>query len=139
MNVENILLARGSARQREMAIRAALGAGRARLIRQMLTESILLAIIGGTAAGLARTSRLTGSIHLQNIPLHVNASFDWRVFAFAAVSALLTGLVVGLLPAFRASSADVNSGLHDGSQRDSFGIRRSGFRNSLRVSKWPAH
>ncbi len=137
MNVENILLARGSARQREMAIRAALGAGRARLIRQMLTESILLAIIGGTAGMLLGiwTSRLTGSIHLQNIPLHVNASFDWRVFAFAAVSALLTGLVVGLLPAFRASSADVNSVLHDGSQRDSFGIRRSGFRNFLVVAQ----
>jgi len=137
MNVENILLARGSARQREMAIRAALGAGRARLIRQMLTESVLLAILGGAAGMLLGmwASRLTSSIHLQNIPLHVNASFDWRVFAFAAASALLTGLVVGLLPAFRASSADVNSVLHEGGQRDSPGIHHPGFRNFLVVAQ----
>jgi predicted permease len=137
MNVENILLARGSARQREMAIRAALGAGRARLIRQMLTESVLLAILGGAAGMLLGmwASRLTSSIHLQSVPLHVNASFDWRVFAFAATSALLTGLVVGLLPALRASSADVNSVLHEGGQRDSFGIHHSGFRNFLVVAQ----
>ncbi len=137
MNVENILLARGSTRHREMAIRAALGAGRTRLIRQMLTESILLAILGG-AAGLLLgmwASRLTSSIHLQSLPLHVNAAFDLRVFAFAAMSALLTGLVVGLLPAFRASSADVNSVLHDGGQRDSFGIHHPGFRNFLVVAQ----
>ena len=135
MNVENILLARGSARRREMAIRAALGAGRARLIRQMLTESVLLAILGG-AAGMFLgmwASRLITSIHLQSLPLHVNASFDWRVFAVAAASALLTGLVVGLLPAFRASSADVNSVLHEGGQRSSFGAHHSGFRNFLVV------
>ena len=137
MNVENILLARGSARQREMAIRAALGAGRARLIRQMLTESILLAIFGGAAGMLLGmwASRLTSSIHLQSLPLHVNASFDWRVFVFADASALLTGLAVGLLPAFCASSADVNSVLHEGGQRDSFGIHRSGFRNLLVVAQ----
>jgi macrolide transport system ATP-binding/permease protein len=137
MNVENILLARGSARQREMAIRAALGAGRARLIRQMLTESILLAILGGAVGMLLGmwASRLTSSIHLQSLPLHVDASFDWRVFAFAAASALLAGFVVGLLPAFRASAADVNSVLHEGGQRDSFGVHHRGFRNFLVVAQ----
>jgi len=137
MNVENILLVRGSARQREMAIRAALGAGRAQLIRQMLTESVLLAILGGVAGMLLGmwASRLASSIRLQNIPLHVNASFDWRVFAFAATSALLTGLVVGLLPALRASSAEVNSVLHEGGQRDSFGVHHSGFRDFLVVAQ----
>jgi predicted permease len=137
MNVENILLARGSARQREMAIRAALGAGRARLIRQLLTESVLLAIFGG-GAGLVLgiwASRLTSSIHVQSVPLHVNVSFDWRVFAFAATCALLTGLVVGLLPALRASSSDVNSVLHEGGQRDSFGIGHPGFRNLLVIAQ----
>ena len=137
MNVENILLARGSARQREMAIRAALGAGRARLIRQMLTESVLLAILGGVAGMLLGmwASRLASSIHLQSVPLHVNAAFDWRVFAFAATTALLTGLVVGLLPALRASSADVDSVLHEGGQRDSFGIHHPSFRNFLVVAQ----
>jgi predicted permease len=137
MNVENILLARGSARQREMAIRAALGAGRTRLIRQMLTESVLLAILGGAAGMLLGiwASRLTSSIHLQSLPLHVNASFDWRVLTFAAASALLTGLVIGLLPAFRASSADMNSVLHEGGQRDSFGVHQPGFRNFLVVAQ----
>src|SRR5580692_5112346 len=137
MNVENILLARGSARRREMAIRAALGAARARLVRQMLTESVLLAILGGGAGVLLGmcVGRWTSSIHLQSLPLHVNASFDWRVFAFAASSALLTGLVVGILPALRASAADVNSVLHEGGQRDSFGIHQSGFRNFLVVAQ----
>jgi predicted permease len=135
MNVENILLARGSTRQREMAIRAALGAGRRRLIHQMLTESVLLAILGG-AAGIIFgmwASRLISSIHLQSLPLHVDATFDWRVFAFAATSGLLAGFVVGLLPAFHASSADVNSILRESGQRDSFGIHHSGFRNFLVV------
>jgi predicted permease len=137
MNVENILLARGAARQREMAIRAALGAARARLIRQMLTESVLLALFGG-AAGLILgmwASRLASAIHVQNLPLHVDATFDWRVFAFATTSALGTGIVVGLLPALRASSADVNTVLHEGGQRDSFSIHHRGFRNFLVVAQ----
>jgi predicted permease len=137
MNVENILLARGSARQREMAIRAALGAGRTRLVRQILTESVLLGTIGAAAGVFLGiwTDRLTSAIHLQSLPLHVNASFDWRVFVFAAATALLTGVVVGLLPALRASSADVNSVLHEGGQRDSFGIHHPGFRNFLVVAQ----
>jgi predicted permease len=137
MNVENILLARASARQREMAIRASLGAGRARLIRQMLTESVLLAILGG-AAGIILgiwASRLTSSIHLQSLPFHVDAAFDWRVFAFAATSALLAGFMVGLLPALRASAADLNSVLHEGGQRDPFSIHHPGFRNFLVVGQ----
>jgi predicted permease len=69
------------------------------------------------------------------VPLHVNAAFDWRVFAFAATTALLTGLVVGLLPALRASSADVDSVLHEGGQRDSFGIHHPSFRNFLVVAQ----
>jgi predicted permease len=80
-------------------------------------------------------SRLTSSIRVQSVPLHVNASFDWRVFAFAATCALLTGLVVGLLPALRASSSDVNSVLHEGGQRDSFGIGHPGFRNLLVIAQ----
>ncbi|MFZ0636267.1 MAG: ABC transporter permease, partial [Candidatus Acidiferrales bacterium] len=137
MNVENILLARGTAREREMGIRAALGAGRARLICQMLTESILLAILGG-GGGIVLgvwANHWTNSLRFQNIPLQVDSALDWRVFTFAAASVLFTGIFVGLLPALRASSGDVNSALHEGAQRDSQGIHLPGFRNILVIAQ----
>ena len=137
MNVENILLARGVSRRREMGIRAALGASRMRLACQMLAESILLALLGG-AAGLMLgvcTNRLINSIHIQNIPLQLHSALDWRVFAFTAATMLLTGVVVGLLPALRASSADAKTVLHDGAQRNSYGINHPGFRNFLVVAQ----
>ena len=137
MNVENILLARGVSRRREMGIRAALGASRMRLVCQMLAESILLALLGG-AAGLMLgvfTNRLINSIHIQNIPLQLHSTLDWRVFAFTAATMLLAGIVVGLLPALRASSADVKTVLHDGAQRNSYGINHPGFRNFLVVAQ----
>jgi putative ABC transport system permease protein len=137
MNVENILLARGAARQLEMAIRAALGAGGARLARQMLTESILLAILGGAAGMILGlwANHVTSSIHLRDIPLQFGTTLDWRVLTFAATSALLTGIVVGMLPALRASSGDVNSLLHEGGQRNSYGIHHPGFRNFLIIAQ----
>ena len=137
MNVENMLLARGSVRQREIAVRAALGAARLRLICQTLTESILLAIIGGVAGMFLGiwVCRLTSSIHLRSIPLHLDTAFDWRVFTFAFACAIVTGVIVGLLPALRASSADVNSVLHEGGRRDSFAIQHAGFRNLLVVAQ----
>jgi putative ABC transport system permease protein len=137
LNVENILLARGSARQREMGIRAALGAGRARLIRQVLTESVLLAILGG-AAGIAigvSANRWTNAIHVQDIPLQLDSALDWRAFTFALATVLFAGIVVGLLPAIRASSADVNIVLHAGTPRSSDGIHRPGLRNFLIVAQ----
>ena len=133
MNVENILLARGAARQREMGIRAALGAGRARLIRQSLTESLLLAMLGG-GAGVALgvwSAHWIRSIHLQNIPLQLDSTLDWRVFTFGTASVLVTGILVGLFPALRASSADVNPMLHEGARRDSRIFALPGFRNLL--------
>ena len=136
MNVENILLARGASRQREMATRAALGAGRARLIRQMLAESVLLGIFGG-AAGLVLglwVNHLTSSLRLPTIPLHVDATFDWRLFAFAIGCALGTGIIVGLLPALQASRANLNSMLHEGGQR-SFGATHAGPRNVLVIAQ----
>jgi len=137
MNVQNILLARSVSRRREMGIRAALGANRMRLVCQMLAESILLALLGG-AAGLMLgvcTNRLINSIHIQNIPLQLHSTLDWRVFAFTAATMLLTGIVVGLLPALRTSSADVKTVLRDGAQRKSYGINHPGFRNFLVVAQ----
>jgi predicted permease len=137
MNVENILLARGTTRQREMGVRAALGAGRARLTAQMLTESVILAGLGGGAGAVLGVwaNHWTNSIHLQNIPLQLDASLDWRVFAFAAVLVVFAGIVVGSVPALRASSADVNVVLHDGAQGKPFGVSQSGLRNFLVVAQ----
>ncbi|HUA00092.1 MAG TPA: ABC transporter permease [Candidatus Aquilonibacter sp.] len=137
MNVENILLARGVSRRREMATRAALGAGRARLICQMLAESLLLGILGG-AAGLILgvwVDHLTSSLRLPTIPLHVDATFDWRLFAFAIGCTLATGVVVGLLPALHASGASLSSVLHEGGQRSFVGVSHQGARNFLVIAQ----
>jgi putative ABC transport system permease protein len=120
-NVENILLALGAARQREMVVRSALGAGRGRLVRQTLTESLLLALVGGSAGLFLGfwASRMLGAIRVQNLPIHLGFDFDWRVFAYALASALCTGIVVGLLPALRTRFADAGSVLHGGGQGSS--------------------
>jgi macrolide transport system ATP-binding/permease protein len=137
MNVENILLASGAARQREMGIRAALGAGRARLVCQALTESLLLAILGG-GAGIVLGSwanEWIRSIHFQSIPLQFDATLDWRGFTFAAASVAVSGILVGLLPALRGSIANLNSVLHEGGPADSRSLARPGFRNMLVVGQ----
>src|SRR5579872_3268322 len=117
VNVANILLVRATVRAREMAIRAALGAARVRLIRQLLTESIVLALAGGIT-GMALGwwgSRALSSIHLQfDVPVRLDFSFDWRLFAYAFSIALLTGLIVGVVPAIRASREDLSTVLHEG-------------------------
>jgi len=116
VNVANILLVRATVRGREMAIRAALGAARIRLIRQLVTESVVLALSGGAAGiliGLWGSSFLsTLNIHFD-IPVRFDFSFDWRIFAFALAIALATGVIVGLIPALRASRQDLGTVLHE--------------------------
>ena len=127
VNVANILLVRGTIRQREMAIRAALGGTRARLIRSLLTESILLALGGGAAGILLGMwfSRLIGSIDLgTSLPIVVDFSFDGRVFAYAFGAALLTGTLVGIAPAIRASRCDLNTVLHQAGRTVAVGRHR---------------
>jgi predicted permease len=139
MNVANLLLVRATVRQREMAMRAALGSGRARLVRLLLVESLLLAF-AGTAAGLllARwaTGLFVGSLNVAvNIPLNLDFHYDWRVFVYASAIAAVTGGLMGLVPALRASRTQVTALLHDGGHGGSAGGGKQRLRSGMVVAQ----
>jgi len=137
-NVTNVLLVRATARQREMAIRAALGAGRVRLARQYLTESLLLAFLGAGGGMLLGywAMRFLSSIPLgTDLPLQLKFLPDVRVYFFALGAALIAGAIVGVFPALRVARHDVSSVLHDGGRGSSGGRRRQFLRGSLVVAQ----
>lgn len=117
LNVANLLLARAAAREKEIAIRAAIGAGRGRLLRQLFTESMLLAAAGGVGGAIVGNSvshLLNGLRPLGDLPLRLAFAFDWRVFAYVAGTALMAGVLAGFAPALRVSRTDLNLALREG-------------------------
>jgi predicted permease len=136
-NVANLLLARASARQKEIATRLAIGAGRGRLVRQLLTESLILSAIGGIA-GLVIAQIGASAIGRSRIPLSLPVDFsltlDYGVLLFSIALSVLTGVVFGLAPALRATRPNLSSPLKD--ERIAIGqSRRFGMRNLLVVAQ----
>src|SRR5207302_10878686 len=115
-NVANLLLARAESRQKELAIRAVLGAGRGRLVRQLLTEALLLSLTGGIIGiALAKASiALLVALDPLKIPRVGDVAIDGRVLAFTTAVALATGVIFGLIPALHAARADPQPALKEG-------------------------
>jgi putative ABC transport system permease protein len=140
-NVANLLLVRATGRKREFAIRAAMGAGRLRIIRQLLTESVVLSVAGG-ALGLAlgyigvRALLDVSPANLPRIGEHgASVALDWRVLAFTLGISFLTGIFFGLFPAIAASRPNLNSTLKESSNRSGTGFRQSKARSLLVISE----
>jgi predicted permease len=136
-NVANLTLARGAGRRKEIALRTALGAGRARLVRQLLTESVVLSAMGG-ALGLLLAVwlvRVLARLGPEDIPRLANAGVDVRVLGFTLAVTLLTGIVFGLVPALQQSRTDVQGALKDGGRGASEGAPRHRLRGTLVVAE----
>ena len=140
-NVANLLLARASGRRREIAVRAALGAGRGRIVRQLLTESIVLSLAGGALGLLLGISGIRAllSINTADLPRigeeGALVAVDWRVVTFALVVSIATGVLFGLIPALHASHTDLSSTLKEGAGRSGTGFRQNKARAILVVSE----
>ncbi len=134
VNVANLVLVRASARERELAIRTALGARRSRLMRQLITESVLLALMGGVLGvvlGMAASGSLSHLDLHADLPVRFVFDFDWRIFSYSFAIALVAGVAVGVAPGMRMAKANVNAVLHEGSRGVARG--RTWFRDGLVV------
>jgi putative ABC transport system permease protein len=135
-NVANILFAQAASREKEIAIRSALGAGRFRIVCQTLAETVLLALLSGAAGvmlafwGVTWLPKLAG----DSLPNLNNVALDWRIMALTALAAVVTGILIGIVPAVQASKTDMNASLKE-SGRSSASGPRSRFRDLLVVSE----
>lgn len=137
VNVANLMLARATVREREMALRLSLGAARGRLVRQLLTESVLLAALGGTA-GLALAwggVELIRAWNPGNLPLIDSVRLDWTALAFMILVSVCTGILFGLAPAFESARTDLNSAIKEGGRASTAGRTRGGTRAILVTSE----
>jgi putative ABC transport system permease protein len=136
-NVANLLLARGAARQREIAIRSALGAARSRVVRQLLTESFVLAVLGGTLGLLVAQWGIALLLALSPVELNTTStvSLNYPVLLFTATASVLTAIVCGLAPAFEGSRTEVQETLKDGARQVGAGVRHRRLRQAFVVSE----
>jgi putative ABC transport system permease protein len=137
-NVANLLLVRVAGRKREIGIRMAVGAGRGRVVRQLLTESVLLSITGGAVGlmlGYSGIRALLASVNADDLPSAQDVSMDWRVAGFTLALSLATGIIFGLLPAMQGSRVDLNSVLKDSGGRWGTGLRQNKARAVLLISE----
>ena len=132
VNVANLVLVRATTREREMAIRTALGAKRSRLLAQLVTESVTLALIGGAMGivlGIWASSALGHIDPHADLPVRLTFDFDWRIFLYSFSIALVAGIVVGVVPSIKMAKGNLNTILHEGSRGITRG--RHWFRDSL--------
>jgi putative ABC transport system permease protein len=137
VNLANLLLSRSAARRREMGVRSSLGAGRGRLIRQLLTESVLLAGLGA-AAGVAlawAATRMLVTLSPNILPRAAEIAVDGRALGFTAAVAVLTGILFGLAPAVHMAKTDLMAALRDGGRGNAIGFRRNRLRSALVVGE----